>query len=543
VVRAALGLLALSGCGEAAVDWAYRADGLAEPFSIEATVRAGDCEGAVVHTQSFRTASDAMSPPELDEGTYGFEIRFRDASCQVYARGCAIAAVPDDPAIVVEVTAQSPASACTGTEVCVAGECDEPAVPMCDCEDRDDMCIDDKCVPLVKAVSVSMARGFGCAIGEERDSMQRVVHCWGSSSIGQLGDGTCGGDASGTNTPVRVTALRGLGRWSKIETGGSNACVLSEEGEVFCWGSNTNMQTGMEMSPICSNNVPEPHEVNGPDGASWRDVASGFETTCAITDAGRRCCWGMNFPGGHDRFGDPSLTVEDVSAPLCITEAVDGWTSLTGANGGFCGLAGAEAFCVGWNDGGQLAAGATSPAASRGSGFETFSLGRGFGCAVRASDELTCFGCAGAGAFKKESGYRGCVFGSLGQGLDQIIQDGSFPASYGRRVLGIDSARAVGVFDRACAVDSTGALFCWGPDEGGLLGAGSLDPLPAECRTEMGTTFCAVPQPVDTPHHDFVAVDVGETQACAIREGGRLYCWGQRFGGTIERTPVRWVLP
>jgi hypothetical protein len=67
---------------------------------------------------------------------------------------------------------------------------------------------------------------------------------------------------------------------SKLSLGGQHSCAISD-GEVFCWGRNSEGQT----------NVPELNNVT--------DIATGWNHSCAISDSGVSC-WGLNDLGQID---------------------------------------------------------------------------------------------------------------------------------------------------------------------------------------------------------------------------------------------------
>ncbi len=71
-----------------------------------------------------------------------------------------------------------------------------------------------------------------------------------------------------------------------------------------------------------------------------------------------------------------------------------------------------------------------------------------------------------------------------------------------------------------CAVKVDGTLWCWGANGGGRLGDGS-------------TTQKAEPTQESTKASDWSAVDAGDGHTCALKENGRLFCWGSNYYGQL----------
>jgi alpha-tubulin suppressor-like RCC1 family protein len=82
---------------------------------------------------------------------------------------------------------------------------------------------------------------------------------------------------------------------------------------------------------------------------------------------------------------------------------------------------------------------------------------------------------------------------------------------------------AVGGF-HSCGVADDGALWCWGLNGSGELGLGDT-----EDRFEPTRSGCTD----EECFSDWTAVAAGSFHTCAIREGGRLYCWGGGLNGQL----------
>ncbi|MDH5491930.1 MAG: MopE-related protein, partial [Myxococcales bacterium] len=86
--------------------------------------------------------------------------------------------------------------------------------------------------PLSDAVKIAAGGGHTCAVRAGGE-----VVCWGSGTLGQLGDGL-------TTTRSEAGPAVGLGFVRDLDLGGSHSCVVDLGGSVACWGYNVYSQVG-----------------------------------------------------------------------------------------------------------------------------------------------------------------------------------------------------------------------------------------------------------------------------------------------------------
>ena len=110
------------------------------------------------------------------------------------------------------------------------------------------------------------------------------VKCWGSNSVGQLGDGTTNPSSS---LPVSASGLSGV---TVLSGGNFHVCALLPDGAARCWGANASGQLGNGTSTFSS--TPTPQAVLGVSGAIG--VAAGGAHSCALLANGSATCWGDN---------------------------------------------------------------------------------------------------------------------------------------------------------------------------------------------------------------------------------------------------------
>jgi alpha-tubulin suppressor-like RCC1 family protein len=276
----------------------------------------------------------------------------------------------------------------------------------------------------------------------------RTVRCWGRNDDGQLGDGTQFEDRW---TPVNVSGLAGV---RSVVAGGRHTCALLMAGNVRCWGSNDVGQLGdnTRVHPRLN-----PVDVVGL-GHSVRAIVPGIWHTCAVLNNGSARCWGQNDRG---QVGDgtrvtrrrPYFSVHGLDRDVRMVAAGSSHTCALLMNG--------TVVCWGANDRGQLGDGTTTdrltPVPVRGlGGVSAIAAGDAHTCALLQRGVVRCWGANGDG--------------QLG---DRTTTDRQRPVAVDRLASVGAISTGAGV-NHTCALLVRGELRCWGDNDYGQLGDGTI---------------------------------------------------------------------
>jgi alpha-tubulin suppressor-like RCC1 family protein len=115
------------------------------------------------------------------------------------------------------------------------------------------------------------------------------AYCWGEGTYGQLGNGQAG---YGTYSVEPVAVVGGL-TFRSITAGATHACGLTDAGRAHCWGNNFRGYLGVD--PLSMGLSPEPVAVTGDH--RFEVLAAGSWHTCGLTDDGDVWCWGSGQEG------------------------------------------------------------------------------------------------------------------------------------------------------------------------------------------------------------------------------------------------------
>jgi cysteine-rich repeat protein len=231
--------------------------------------------------------------------------------------------------------------------------------------------------------SISAGSYQTCAIKQDG-----TLWCWGDNTNGQIGIGTL--DTPQTS-PAQVT-LAGVGMvFSHVSSNYLHTCTTTSDGSLWCWGLNSDAQTGdlnssFHLSPV---------QV---DGAGWKDVSTGLSHTCALKSDGTLWCWGGNENGqlGSAAVSTGKGSQSAVAVQLEGTE----WKSVSNGQSHTCAIKLDDSlWCWGDNSYGQLGTGndngANVPTNIGGTGaptWSTVSTDADHTCAVASDGSLWCWG-------------------------------------------------------------------------------------------------------------------------------------------------------
>jgi len=308
------------------------------------------------------------------------------------------------------------------------------------------------------AVALSTGYYHTCAILDNGEAK-----CWGYDNDGQLGDG---GTNTNTNAPSSTAIDLGTGRTAVAVSAGSlHTCVILDNGDAKCWGSDGIGQLG-DGGTNTDTNAPSSTAINLGTGRTAVAVSAGTGHTCAILDNGDLKCWGNN---GFGTLGDGTNTLRYAPSATAV-DLGTGRTAVAVSAGGLhtCAiLDNGDLKCWGKDDYGQLGDGGSnsntnapsSTAINLGTGRTAVAVSAGeeHTCAILDNGETKCWG--------------GDSWGQLGDGGTNTNTNAPSSTAInlgtGRTAVALSTDQY-----HTCAILDNGDLKCWGRDYNGQLGDG-----------------------------------------------------------------------
>jgi alpha-tubulin suppressor-like RCC1 family protein len=320
------------------------------------------------------------------------------------------------------------------------------------------------------------------------------VKCWGDNQLGPVGVAPAGGTVSMAVTVPGIEGATAISSWDEY------TCARVAGGAMKCWGHNGfGILGGQTNLPTAQ---PVPVDVIGLSGLG--DIAAGFANTCAVTAQGGVTCWGA---------ADYCLLARGV--PVCIHTpspmvpgAVQGLSGpveqVEVSNAHACALiSDGTVMCWGMYHSGVFDSKGDHPLpATRAgvSGAYDLSTGSGHVCVLVDEGRMRCWGAVG--------------------GSDPPTGQPSDIVGLSSGVLKMDTGYAhdCGLM----AVDGT--VRCWGSNFRGQLGFADLQPRLFPTEAVPGLTGA-------------VDIAVGGTFTCAITATGGVVCWGQDHVNQLGNGP------
>ncbi|MBU6289793.1 MAG: hypothetical protein KGS10_16665, partial [Chloroflexi bacterium] len=367
-------------------------------------------------------------------------------------------------------------------------------------------------------VSLALGEGFTCGL-----TVDGIRTCWGANAAGQFGDGT----TESSSTPRTLTGLR---QFSSLVAGDAFVCGQSGQAGWSCWGDNTDGQLGDGTS--ASKAVPTRVQIS----QTFASISVGGNHTCALTAASEAWCWGANESG---QIGDDSTIAR--TTPVRVGGGI-AFASLSAGANHTCGVTAAgQAYCWGDNQSSQLGDGTTVKAravpvpVAGGERFAAISAYANQTCGATQDGTTRCWG---SSSTWKWSGATGSTTATaVTYGLDHACNTttcwgGEHVAYVGLLGNGvgwptgqqatISSPAAFSSVDagsmHTCGLSAPGNIYCWGGNDHGELGDGTMRDRWTPVKVSGTTTFGAV--------------SAGTHRTCALSLTGEAWCWGQGINGS-----------
>lgn len=356
-----------------------------------------------------------------------------------------------------------------------------------------------------------------------------AVRCWGDNAYGSLGvDDAPASD--GSDAGVLATRVADLEGATQLSAGGATTCALTGDAGVVCWGGNDHGQLGLTVAPPTVDG--DPHATPAPVAlaASALRVDVGPRTACATLASGEAFCWGDNTQKQLAR-----TTEEDVGGPAKAELGALAVRRTAAGTGSSFGIT--DAGLVSWGalggPEGSVAARVASvspdphPLAILGGPVSSFAVGStrfyrppgGFpppplrgvahACAI-VSGDVYCWGVS--------------LMGALGTGLPDPAPT-PLPALVTSEEAWPQQVACAG--DISCVRLTDGSVQCAGDNTTGVLGK---DPEAAPF------SMFFEPVPSFTGHAARIATSVGT--ACALVQGGGVVCWGSNERGELGQGTI-----
>lgn len=305
------------------------------------------------------------------------------------------------------------------------------------------------------------------------DSMGKL-YSWGSNSSGQLGVSAIGAPANSPQFVQSGVASFNSAVFSAVAAGTIHSVALTQEGQVFAWGSNSNGQVGDGTFSTRSSAVALATAGTPLAGKTVTQIVAGNNHTLALTTDGVLVAWGLNSNG---QVGDSTTTNRNLPTAVLTTGALAGKTVVgvaAGAAASYALTADGLIYAWGSNTSGQLGIGnqisssvpvsVSTSGAMAGKFITSIFASENNAFAVSSDGTLFAWGANGSSQIAAQQGL------GLPE-LSPIVME--LPAGHSHRV----PVAVTGSIRHVTVITNDGALFSAGNGSLGhlALGAGEFD--------------------------------------------------------------------
>ena len=295
-------------------------------------------------------------------------------------------------------------------------------------------------------------------------------------------------DAAGATIPRRVT-------WTSLDTA---VATPFSGNSVYGW------RAGLATVAVTADGVTARLRVLVRTFA-LASASSGYNHGCGTDAAGAAYCWGANYLG---QLGGATASGES-AAPVAVSGGVV-FASVVAGEGRSCGrTSDGTVYCWGGHDGSQPGDSVKLPprpipGAVR---FTSITIGSSLACGLDAGGAAYCWGTSSNSA----------VCGTLNAPClgTQCTPTEPTRVAPGRTFTQI----VVGGSSYLCGLEASGAASCWGRNNVGQLGTGSLDDTATPTPVAGGLTF--------------KQLAASGATTCGVTTGGAAYCWGSNEVGAL----------
>lgn len=347
-----------------------------------------------------------------------------------------------------------------------------------------------------------------------------TVYTWGRNYHGQLGIG----NTTDKNLPAAVTtsgALLGK-NIKKVDAGSDFSMVLTSDGTLYSWGTNSSGQLG--NGDNVESNVPVAVTTSGAlSGKTITAFSAGDQHSIAVTSTGEVYAWGYNAYGQLGIGTNGSGVDKNVPTAVDMSGALNGMIVTAVAAGGYHSVALASngtVYAWGINTSGEAGDGSTTAVRNTPVAVDVSGVLAGKKIQAVAAGQNHCVVLADDG---KVYTWGDNSYGQLGNGNNtdsnvpvEVIMTGAIA---GKSIVAISAGELFSV-----ALASDGTVYTWGYNSSGQLGNGN-------------TTSSNVPVAVTTSGvlagKTVTVIDAGSSHCLVVASDGSVYTWGYGTYGQL----------